>query len=519
MSGNLAARLAERAAAHPNRPALVAGRGMARREIRFAELDSRVARAAADLRERGVRPGERVLIFVPMSVELYVALLAVLRMGAVAVFVDAWADRRRLDAAVAAANPVAFLGTTRAHLLRLASPAVRAIATHVWVRRDFGAGEPDDPRASVADVDPASPALVTFTTGSTGRPKAAARSHAFLWAQHRVLARHLGLREADVDMPTLPVFVLHDLATGCTCVLPEFDPRRPAEIDACAVLAQMEAEGVTTCSASPSFFDALISRCGALREALPLRALFTGGAPVLPALARRLATLRGTAAHVVYGSTEAEPIASIPAAGMVAELDSGEPGLCAGRPVDEIALRIVRAHDGPIEMDERGWAAWDVPAGGTGEIVVAGEHVLPGYLDDPASDRENKVRDGARTWHRTGDAGRLDPTGRLWLMGRVKQRVERDGRTTWPLPVELAALRVPGVSHAAYVTSSGASGAGAATLCVEVAGGVLDEAAVARLRAAVAPAPLDRVVALARIPRDPRHASKTDTGALLARLG
>ena len=518
MNANLAARLAERAAAHPDRLALVAGRGIARREIRFAELDARVARAAADLRERGVRPGERVLIFVPMSVELYVALLAVLRLGAVAVFVDAWADRRRLDAAVAAASPAAFLGTTRAHLLRLVSPAVRAIATHVWVRRDFGAGAPGDPRASVAEVDPAAHALVTFTTGSTGRPKAAARSHAFLWAQHRALARHLGLRETDVDMPTLPVFVLHDLATGCTCVLPEFDPRRPGDIDACGVLAQMDAEGVTTCSASPSFFDALISRCGARREALPLRALFTGGAPVLPALARRLATLPGTAAHVVYGSTEAEPIASVAAGEMVAELDSAASGLCAGRPVDEIALRVVRAHDGPIELDARGWTAWDVAPGETGEIVVAGEHVLPGYLDDPASDRENKVRDGARTWPRTGDAGRLDASGRLWLMGRVKQRVERDGRTTWPLPVELAALRVPGVSHAAYVAAGAASGAGVATLCVEVPGGVLGAPEEAALRAAVMPAPLGRVVALARIPRDPRHASKTDSGALLELL-
>lgn len=521
MNANLAARLAERAVAHPDRPALVAGRGLARRAIRFAELDARVARAAARLREQGVEPGARVLIFVPMSVELYVSLLAVLRLGAVAVFVDAWADRRRLDAAVAAARPAAFLGTARAQLLRLASPAVRAIATHVWVRRGFGAGGPWDPRADVADVDPDAPALVTFTTGSTGRPKAAARSHAFLWAQHRALARHLGLRETDVDMPTLPVFALHDLATGCTCVLPDFDPRRPGAVDACAVLAQMEAEGVTTCSASPSFFDALLTSCGARREALPLRALFTGGAPVLPALARRLATLAGTAAHVVYGGTEAEPIASIPAGEMVAELDSGAPGLCAGRPVDEIALRIVRAHDGPLELDARGWAAWDTAAGETGEIVVAGGHVLTGYLDDPASDRENKVRDGARTWHRTGDAGRIDPAGRLWLMGRVSQRIERDGRTTWPLPVELAALRVPGVSHAAYLSMAGASGAGArgagiavAMLCVEVPGGVLGEGGEAALRAAVAPAPVDELAPLARIPRDPRHASKTDTGAL-----
>lgn len=516
---NLAARLAERAAAHPDRPALVAGRGASRRVVRFGELDARVGRVAARLGAKGVRAGERVLIFVPMSIELYVALLAVLRLGAVAVFVDAWADRRRLDAAVAAAKPVAFLGTPRAQLLRLASPAVRAIARHVWVRRDFGADAADAPRSPVANVEPGAPALVTFTTGSTGRPKAAARSHAFLWAQHRVLARHLGLGEADVDMPTLPVFVLHDLATGCTCVLPEFDPRTPGRIDACGILSQMKDEGVTTCSASPSFFDALLAGCGARAEALPLRALFTGGAPVLPALARRLAALPGTASHVVYGSTEAEPIASIPAAAMVAALDGPGPGLCAGRPVEEIALRIVRAHDGPLVLGPRGWGGWEVVSGETGEIVVTGEHVLPGYLDDPASDRENKVRDGAHVWHRTGDAGRLDASGRLWLMGRLQQRLERDGRVTWPLPVELAALRVAGVSHAAWVSVPGPDGATRAVLCVETPGGGTDEAALrAALRAAVAPAPVDQVVALDRIPRDPRHASKTDTGALVELL-
>ncbi len=383
MSANLAARLAERAGAHPDRLALVAGCGGARRAIRYAELEARVAHVAGLLRERGVRPGARVLMFVPMSIELYVALLAVMRLGAVAVFVDAWADRRRVDAAIAAARPLVFLGTPRAHLLRLVSPALRAIPSFVWVRREFGAGSGREPRTGIAPVAPSDPALVTFTTGSTGRPKAAARSHAFLWAQHRVLARHLALTEEDVELTTLPIFALDDLAVGCTCVLPDIDPRRPAVVDARAVLAQMRAESVTTCTASPSFVDALLDGAELRGETLPVRTLFTGGAPVLPALARRLARLASTRAHVVYGSTEAEPIAAISAADLVAALESGAPGLCAGWPVAEIALRLVRAHDGPIALGPRGWTEWEVPPQATGEIVVSGEHVLAGYLDDP----------------------------------------------------------------------------------------------------------------------------------------
>jgi acyl-CoA synthetase (AMP-forming)/AMP-acid ligase II len=101
-------------------------------------------------------------------------------------------------------------------------------------------------------------------------------------------------------------------------------------------------------------------------------------------------------------------------------------------------------------------------------------------------------------------------------MGRVKHRLERDGRVTWPLPVELAALRVAGVSHAAWIGLPGPAGRARTVLCVEVTGGAPDEAA---LRAATAPDPVDEIVALERIPRDPRHASKTDTEALGKLLG
>src|SRR5690606_12400836 len=125
----------------------------------------------------------RVLLFIPMSIDLYVALLGVMHAGATAVFVDAWADRRRLDAAVAAARPDLFVGPPKAHLLRLISPSVRRLS------RTWMAGGPAfplrrDERAAIppATADGDSPALVTFTTGSTGAPKAAARTHRFLWA-------------------------------------------------------------------------------------------------------------------------------------------------------------------------------------------------------------------------------------------------------------------------------------------------------------------------------------------------
>jgi acyl-CoA synthetase (AMP-forming)/AMP-acid ligase II/alpha-beta hydrolase superfamily lysophospholipase len=514
---NLAARLALGALRHPERDAIVAYRGRGVTRLRFGDLTARIAAVAAGLAARGIGPGDRVLLFVPMSPELYVALLAVLHRGACAVFVDAWAGRARLDAAVRQARPRAFLAVPKAHWLKALSPALRAVPVSLVARPGLaGLGDVAAVPAEVVTED--DHALVTFTTGSTGAPKAAARSHGFLWAQHQALNAHLGLTPGDVDLPTLPVFVLNNLAVGATSVLCDFDPRRPAEIDPARVRAQIVEAGVTTTSGSPAFYERLGGWCARRGLTLPVRALFTGGAPVFPRLVRLLRETTQGVVHVVYGSTEAEPIAGIEAGAMLdAMRGAGAEGLCVGAPVHEIELRLVRPTDGPVALDGRGWAAWDVAPGAVGEVVVAGRHVLAGYLDAPEADRANKVRDGARVWHRTGDAARLDPSGRLWLMGRISRRVLRSGVEWWSLPAEIRALGVESVRHAAYLGTPDATLGQRAVLCVECAGGRLSTAARAGLREALAAIPVDEVRAMSRIPRDPRHQSKTDATAL-ARL-
>lgn len=512
-SANLAALLPYRAESHPDRTAIVEWSAWGRRRTTFAELAREVRATAARLAADGVGPGTRVLLFVPMSTDLYRWLLAVLHVGGTAVFVDAWADRRRLDAGVRAARPQVFVGTPRAHLLRLTSPAVRRIPMHrmAGLPARSGVARGSAAPAAPVPVDPDTPALVTFTTGSTGTPKAAARSHRFLLAQHHALASHLGLRETDVDMPTLPVFVLNNLALGVPSVLPRFDARRPAAIRPWQILRQMRAEGVTTASGSPAFFERLARWVARRGSRIPVRALFTGGAPVYPPLAALLAETTEGEAHVVYGSTEAEPIAGITAAEML--LAAEEPtadGVCVGRPVPEIELRVIRAHDGDVVLGGDGWATWEVPPGETGEVVVSGEHVLGRYLNDPDADRRQKIRDGERVWHRTGDAARVDTRGRIWLMGRVADRVRKEGRTWWSGPAEVRALRLTGVRHAAFLGVE-IGGAVRAVLCIETAG---KPPPTEQVRAALHPIPVDDVRVLRRIPRDPRHASKTDTAAL-----
>ena len=125
----------------------------------------------------------------------------------------------------------------------------------------------------------------------------------------------------------------------------------------------------------------------------------------------------------IYGSTEAEPIATLSAPEAL-ELE-GE-GSCVGAPVPGITVRLV-----------------------DGEVQVAGDHVNPGYYRDPSADTSQKVREDGRIWHRTGDVARQDEQGRLWLLGRVGEDVA--GR--WPFPTEAAAERIPGVTRAALVAT------------------------------------------------------------------
>jgi olefin beta-lactone synthetase len=511
---NVAARLMERAVRLPDRLAIAEARGGVRR-ITFGELANRVGRTGAGLRRIGVAEGSRVLLFVPMSIDLYVALLGVMHAGATAVFVDAWADRRRLDAAVRAADPVLFIGPPRAHLLRILSPAIRRIPVHwtagtrlLTLRR-----YEREPVSSPAILPGHTPALITFTTGTTGRPKAVARSHDFLWAQHEVLAEHLALTPYDVDMPGLPVFVLNNLALGIPSIIPDFNPARPSEIEPARILRQIADERVTTTSGSPAFYERLAAEVERTRRPLPVRALWTGGAPVFPPLAERLAHSVAGEAHVVYGSTEAEPISGIAAREMVRRTGEGGAlaGLCAGAPISRIQVRIIRPCDFPVELGSSGWSEWEVERGGEGEIVVAGPHVLGEYFDSVEETRRHKIRDGATVWHRTGDGGRLDEEGRLWLLGRLSARVARDGHVWWSTPAELGALSVPGVRHAAYLGLPDVRMGERAVLCVEC-----DDLEAIRdpILAALAPTPVDEVRRLRRIPRDPRHASKTDMEAL-----
>jgi len=516
---NVLSVLRDVAARVPERPALIMeDAGGRESRITFAGLWERVDRVSVGLRRRGLQPGDRAIVMIPMSIDLYAALLGLLKMGAVAVFVDPWIGARQIAAFAAFAEPRAYLGIPKSHVLRLLDRRLRAIpltvttgghlgplpARHSLAELEQEAGDGAGDR--VAPVAPDDPALITFTSGSSGEPKGANRTHGFLLAQHRALAAEFPSCDGEVDMPMFPVFALNNLASGVTSVVPAMDFRRVESVDAARVLRQMKAHGVTTCTASPPFFDRLAETIDP--QAPPsLRRLLTGGAPVSDAQLRAWRrALPDPEILVVYGSTEAEPVAHLTAEERlhaVNDLRPRTPGYCVGHPSPRVQAKVIRL-GGSLDQE--------LPAGEIGELVVTGDHVSRDYYRNPQAVQEHKIADpSGAVWHRMGDTGSFDSEGRFWIAGRVHSTIHRRGGPIHPQLVEQAAQGEDDrIRRVAAVGLPDPLGGERAVLVVETESSAdLMQNIAARLAAAGLEVD-DVIFTREPLPVDPRHNSKID---------
>ena len=491
-------------------------------QLSYGDLAARVEFTAAGFKRLGLGTGDRAFIFVPMSAELYVVMFAVQRIGAIAVFLDSWARGDQLADCGQQVEPRAFIGPEAAFALAAQAPELAEIPLRIVIgphQSDYTAAVEDLVAAQIAcPMEPVAgdhPALITFTTGSSGSPKGAERSHRFLCAQHRALDREIPYREDDIDLPVFPVFALNNLAGGVSTVLPAIDLARPAPEDGARLAAQMKQAGVTTSTLSPSLLRGLMAS-GHAGDLPGLRRVITGGAPISSDDAAAFGAFApGAELHILYGSTEVEPIAHLAARDMPAEGDGD--GVCLGRVSEGLQYRFIRPSHDPVELDEQGWAPWEVAKGNVGELVVQGEHVCRGYWRNPRAFSRAKIRDAAGiVWHRTGDVAYEDRQGRLWMVGRVHSTIFREGELLFPVKPEILMKRLPFVLAAGYVgvphAELGEEAVAAFSLLEGHAAPDAENQVLECLRAAEVT--VDRVVRLDVLPLDPRHHSKVEYGDL-----
>jgi olefin beta-lactone synthetase len=497
-SANIARHLPLMAARQPARAAVKIPRGRKGEAIdyltlSFAELDAEVDAWVAKLQGKGVQRGDRVLVMVRQGLPLIAAAFALFKLGAVPVIIDPGMGRKNFLACVARSRPRVLLGIPGAQVLsHVFRSAFATVEVRIWVSGSttalfsFGGpsswpsavGQEADPPTNASHCNPTDLAAILFTSGSTGAPKGVCYEHGMFDAQVRLVRTAYGIEPGEVDLPMLPIFALFNPALGLTTIVPELDPSRPAAVDPAKIVQAIQQEKVTTSFGSPTLWRKIFDHCLAHHIQLPsLRRVLCAGAAVPASLwadAKRV--LPNGRLHSPYGATEALPVATVASD----EFEfRPELGALIGRPLPENQVKVIALTEGPLaRMDD----IRELPPGEIGEIIVTGPTVTKEYDQLPEATAAAKIAgakdQGPRTkyqgpaaaqslatcslplgtsapsgavWHRMGDAGRIDATGRLWFCGRIAERVETDTGTMHTEPVEQVFRSHPGVVRCALV--------------------------------------------------------------------
>ncbi|WP_114784115.1 AMP-binding protein [Botryobacter ruber] len=502
---NIVRHFFEAAKRHPDTIAII----HQKQQVTFREFEQQVLDTAAYFTEKGIGKGDRVMLFVPMSIDLYRIVLALFHIGATAVFLDEWVSKKRLEACCQVAQCQAFIGIFKARVLALFTSELRKIP----IKLGTGYKQNSRKNATAAPTTASDTALITFTTGSTGTPKAAKRTHGFLHEQFQALLEKIDPHPDDIDMPVLPIVLLINLGAGCTSVIADFKASKPNSLKPEKVVRQLQKHRVTRLVASPFFVKQLAKYCIEHAVAVPsLEKLFTGGAPVFPAeAALYVQAFPEATIEIVYGSTEAEPISAITATALLLEKDDLlQQGLKVGAPYRKAEVRIVQVKVGAIACEsEAELAQLQLRPGQIGEIIVAGPHVLQEYLNNEEALKQNKIFIGEKCWHRTGDSGYLNEKGELYLTGRCSTLLHTNGNLLAPFLYENYFSSLAGVEMGTVLQLNGEL-----TAVLELKPGA-DKAAV---QEQVTQAGQFEVRFVSKIPRDPRHNSKIDYERLRVQL-
>ncbi|MGW9213646.1 long-chain-fatty-acid--CoA ligase [Embleya sp. NPDC055664] len=431
----VAALLSDTALRLPDRTAVVEGDT----RITYRDLWADVLRYAAALRERGVRPGDRVAVMLPNIAAFPRVYHAVIAAGATVVPVHG----------LLVAEEVEFVLRHSGSVLAISGgalwPTARAAADAAGI--PMLAADHEHPGAPLTAAHPTAAddiAAILYTSGTTGRPKGARLTHLNIVLNATVCAQDLHeLAPEDVVLGCLPLFHSYGqtcamnaaLRAGSTLVLmPRFD--------AAAALELMAAEGVSVFMGVPTMFHALTEAAQASGASAPtLRLAVSGGAALPVAGLERFEATFGTRVFEGYGLTETSPAATFNQ-----RLLGRRPGT-VGHAIRGVEIAIAAA-----EVDER---IELLPAGAVGEVVVRGHNVFAGYLDDPDATAAAIV-DG---WFRTGDLGAVDDDGFLSIVDRKKDLVIRGGYNVYPREVEEVLARHPAIAQVAvYGTAHEALG-------------------------------------------------------------
>ena len=473
---------------HPERRFLQTLSG---RRLTYQALSSESARVAVALMQRGVLRGDRVAVRVEKSPEALLLYVACLRLGAVYVPINTAASTNEVDYLLRDSSPrMAVLGSKEAtSLAPLAEQAGVSLAETLGADGEgtlplLARGcEPED--LGAAPHEPHSLAALVYTSGTTGRPKAAMLTRANLASNATALAQAWHFSPEDVLLHALPLFHVHGLFTAINTVL--------ASASGMLLLPKFDAGQVLECFAQvtvfmgvPTYYTRLLQEPGLNREAAEsLRLCVSGSAPLPVETHEEFFRRTGHMILERYGLTETLMNTSNP------YLGPRVPG-SVGLPLPGIGIRVTDPESGARERKPDA----------IGMLEVTGPNVFAGYWRDPDKSAGEFTADG---WFKTGDLGRIDRDGYVYIVGRIKDLIISGGSNVYPKEVELELDALAGVAESAvFGVPHPDLGEGVTAAVVPAPGETLSESAIiealkARLAGYKVP---KRVVTIAELPRN-----------------
>ncbi len=397
MTANLYALFASRFPADRTKPCFILSDGA---EISYGALEDGTARIARLLTARGVAPGDRVVVQTAKSPEAVMLYLATLKAGAV--FTP-------LNTAYTEAEVGYFIGDAEPKLVVRDAVALFAEAKTLAPLQEIVAREADDL------------ASLIYTSGTTGRSKGAMLTHGGLATNAQAVATSWGYSSKDVLLHALPIFHVHGLFIAMHCALLNGAPMIwLPKFDDDAVLGGLKR--ATVMMGVPTFYTRLLANPAFTRSAAAHMRLFvSGSAPLLESTFNEFTDRTGKLILERYGMSEAIVITTNP-------LDGDRVPGSVGFPLPGVELRIA--------------------GGETGGIEIRGPSLFKGYWRMPEKTAQEFTGDG---FFITGDVGRQDPDGRVWISGRAKDLIISGGYNVYPKEIELILDELPGVVESAVV--------------------------------------------------------------------
>ncbi len=419
----------------PDRVALVEGTATPdRRRWTYAELAAAAVAAARDLLSRH-EPGDRVAIWAPSIPEWEILQFGAALAGLTVVTVNPAYRAAELRHVLlnSRCSEIALVPTYRGNDLPAVLESIRADLPDLRHVLDLTTWTPTPGIVALPTVDPASPAMIQYTSGTTGVPKGALLSHRGLVNNARLFARRFAIAPDSVWLNPLPMFHVGGCGFAAMGAMWGRSTHVLFAFDAALALRLLEQERAVFFPAVPTMLLAMLEHPDfATTDLSSLQVVMSGGTTVPPEVVRRVEDRFDARYGAVFGQTEVSGV------------------ICQSYPDDTLADKTERVGR-PLEQTEIAICDGDgvpLPCGQVGEIRVRGFGVMLGYVDAPAMTAEAITPDG---WLRTGDLGTMDDRGYVQVTGRLREMIIRGGENVYPREVEGHLSEHPGVGDVAVV--------------------------------------------------------------------